>query len=488
MRRLPDKNLQFLGRRDDQVKIRGLRVELGEIEGALAQHPDVVQATVVVRADRAGQPQLVGYARVDENRPAPDPQQLRSHLATLVPPFMVPTYVMVLAEFPLTANGKVDRKRLPEPATDEQLSAAAPPRTVVEAVLVDMFGSLLNLPSVGVDESFFDLGGNSLQAMRLVAALRGDLAVDLDLSAIFLAPSAARLAAVLRDKHGLDDAPLSDADPAADPDEPSAVVADPGDVPGTGPLVRLSEGTGTAPLYLLHPISGTVYGYAALARELADDYQVWGVEAAGVREGSRPARSLEAMIDSYVEAIRGAQPVGPYRLAGWSIGGLIAQRIADRLSATGEHVAFVALLDTPPRIYTDPQAPEALLAALFVADAARAGDAGDRTMPDAETSTAEEQLSWLNDTLANGDPHMRVELDRRFALYKAHVGLVAGLTPTVSDTRTLVVGTAAATDSSAAWSWLLPNVVRSVQVPGDHYSFLQPPSVESVAAALRLAK
>jgi thioesterase domain-containing protein len=150
-------------------------------------------------------------------------------------------------------------------------------------------------------------------------------------------------------------------------------------------------------------------------------------------------------------------------------------------------VEFVALLDTPPRVYTDPQAPEALLAALFVADAARAGDAGDRTMPDAETSTAEEQLSWLNDTLADGDPHMRVELDRRFALYKAHVGLVAGLTPTVSDTRTLVVGTAAATDGSAAWSWLLPNVVQSVQVPGDHYSFLQAPGVSSVAAALRRA-
>jgi amino acid adenylation domain-containing protein len=210
VRRLPDGNLQFLGRFDDQIKIRGLRVELGEIEAVLEQHPDVLQTAVLVGQDRAGEKQLVGYVRVDPDGVAPSVADLRQHLAARLPSFMVPTHLLVLDKFPLNRSGKVDRSALPKPDNAENAAAYVAPRTLVETVAADMYATLLNLERVGVDDNFFDLGGNSLQAMRLITQLRNELAVDTDVTAIFLAPTPGQLAALLRDKHGLEDTELGE--------------------------------------------------------------------------------------------------------------------------------------------------------------------------------------------------------------------------------------------------------------------------------------
>jgi amino acid adenylation domain-containing protein len=483
-RRMPDGNLQFLGRLDDQVKIRGLRVELGEIEAVLAQHAAVLQAAVVVGADRAGQQQLVAYARTDPARPTPTPADLRLHLAGRLPGFMVPPHVLTLDAFPLSANGKVDRSRLPAPDSAENAGAYLPPRTVIEAVLVDAFGTLLNLDRIGIDDSFFELGGNSLHAMQLIARLRKDLAVDTDVTTIFLAPTAAQLAAALQDKYGLRDCDLDE----DDADQPA--VADEGAARGAAPagsLVRLSYGSGTLPLYLIHAIGGTVYAYAPLARELADTYEVWGIEAAGMRAGTTPLTSLAGMIDRYVTVIRAAQPSGPYRLAGWSFGGLVALRVAEQLNTLGERVAFVTLMDTPLHIHEEVTQTEAQLAAFYAADAARALGPDTGQPPDPASSTVADQLQWLADRLTTGAEAMGVsaEMERRFEVYKAHLKLIAGYVPPAVHVDILVVGAQDSTDNAAEWSRALPGNVRSIRVPGDHYSFLDSPGVLQIAAALR---
>ena len=214
VRRRPDGNIVFLGRADGQVKIRGLRVELGEIESALAAHPDVAQAVVVVAVigDQAsqGETELVGYVRPEPGAVV-DLADLRKLLTARLPAYMIPGYLVVLEAFPLNASGKIDRSALP--AVDGASPAAdsfVPPTTLIEIALADMYAVLLGRERVGAEDAFFDLGGNSLRAMQLVARLHNDLDVDVNVSAIFLAPSPRQLAAILRDKHGLEDIELGE--------------------------------------------------------------------------------------------------------------------------------------------------------------------------------------------------------------------------------------------------------------------------------------
>lgn len=209
VRRRPDGNLVFLGRIDGQIKIRGLRVELGEIETAMAAHDAVAQAVVVVRDDAAGEKQLVGYARLAAGGSVAV-ADLRQHLSQKLPAYMVPAHILVLDTFPLTPSGKIDRPALPEPETVDEAAAFVAPRTLIETVLVDMYATLLKAERVSVDDSFFDVGGNSLQAMRLITHLRTELAVDADVTAVFLAPTPAQLAVLLRDKYGLEDVELGE--------------------------------------------------------------------------------------------------------------------------------------------------------------------------------------------------------------------------------------------------------------------------------------
>ena len=211
VRRRPDGNIVFLGRIDGQVKIRGLRVELGEIETAMLAHAAVAQAVVVVGADAAGEKQLIGYARLDPDQPGVSVADLRQHLSQRLPGYMVPAHIVLLEAFPLNASGKIDRAALPEPgAAAEGTGRFVAPRTLIETMLVETYASLLKADRVSIEDSFFDLGGNSLLAMRLISQLRDDLAVDADVTAVFLAPTPGQLAVLMRDTYGLEDVELGE--------------------------------------------------------------------------------------------------------------------------------------------------------------------------------------------------------------------------------------------------------------------------------------
>jgi amino acid adenylation domain-containing protein len=210
VKRLPGGDIVFLGRADGQVKIRGLRVELGEIETTLAGHPAVAQAVVVLREDRSGDKQLVGYVRFDG--PGVDVAELRRHLAQRLPGYMVPAHLIVVDAFPLNTSGKIDKAALPAPGSAGKTGGGyAAPRTLTETVLTDMYARLLGHERVGIDDGFFDLGGNSLQAMQLITQIDEELGADIDVNvtAVFLAPSPRQLAEFLREK-GLQDVDLTD--------------------------------------------------------------------------------------------------------------------------------------------------------------------------------------------------------------------------------------------------------------------------------------
>ena len=187
-----DGELAYLGRRDDQVKLRGFRIELGEVGAAMAAHPEVAQAGVILREDRPGDPRLVAYV-VPATGAVLDPRALRRHAAERLPEHMVPSAVVVLDRMPLTAHGKLDRKALPAPAIDGTATRRAP-ITPVQAILCDVVAEVVGVAEVGVDDNFFELGGHSLLATRLVSRIRTVLGVELGVRAVFEAPVVGELA------------------------------------------------------------------------------------------------------------------------------------------------------------------------------------------------------------------------------------------------------------------------------------------------------
>ena len=182
--------LEYLGRTDHQVKIRGLRIELGEIEAVLAGHPAVLAAVVLVREDQPGDRRLVAYPVVGSSTPV-TADELRDHLAARLPDYLVPHAYVLLDALPVTPAGKVDTRALPAPPTAATTGRA--PRTPQEEILCGLFGELLGLPTVGVDDNFFAIGGHSLLAVRLINRVREALGSELDVRDIFLTPTPAGL-------------------------------------------------------------------------------------------------------------------------------------------------------------------------------------------------------------------------------------------------------------------------------------------------------
>jgi acyl carrier protein len=199
---LVDGQIEFIGRRDQQVKLRGFRIEPGEIETVLGQHPGVRDAVVVAREDTSGGKRLIAYVVVREE-PPPATSALRDYLRKRLPEYMVPASFLVLESLPLTATGKIDRNALPVDeiavVTSENYLA---PRTAVEKVLAGIFSEMLSLERVSVDESFFDLGGHSLLATQVLSRVREAFQVELPLRKLFKTPTVAGLAADILEDEG----------------------------------------------------------------------------------------------------------------------------------------------------------------------------------------------------------------------------------------------------------------------------------------------
>lgn len=314
---LPDGEIEYLGRRDDQVKIRGVRIELGEIEAALLQQPGVTAAAAIVRHDSRGEQQIVAYV-VRDDAAASSPAEMRDRTRQSLPAVMVPTALVFLDQMPLTSNGKVDRKALPAPGDDARavMDAYVEPRNALAREIVDVWESLLSVKRIGVNDDFFDLGGNSLLAIRMIAEVERVSSRKFQLRWLLEHPTIAEIVAL--------------------------VLADISEEEERGLPILQSGGPGT-PLAFAH---GDVLGDGWYCRRLAP---LLGSSPLIVLPTYRPGPdsplSIEAMARAHVDRLRAVQPHGPYRVGGFCIGGLVAFEMARILSAQGEQVEAVVMVD-----------------------------------------------------------------------------------------------------------------------------------------------
>ncbi|NKY87918.1 non-ribosomal peptide synthetase [Nocardia veterana] len=312
--------LEYVGRTDHQVKIRGFRIELGEIDAALHRHPDVEFATTIGHRTAAGATALVSYVK-PRTGTGPTPGQLRDHVAALVPSYMVPQSIMLLDRVPLSPVGKLDRKALPEPVFGAERGYRAPSGPV-ETAICAAFADVLGAERVGADDGFFDLGGNSLLATKVVAQLRA-AGIEMPVQLMFGESTPAGIARRLE----------------ASGEDALAVAMQPL-LP-----IRAAGDSGVPPLFCVHPAIGLSWCYAGLLAHLPGDRPVYGLQAPHIT-GGESHDSIRAAAQDYVAHIRSVQPEGPYHLLGWSLGGLIAHEIAVQLQEAGQQVALLAMMDS----------------------------------------------------------------------------------------------------------------------------------------------
>ncbi|TDC75602.1 non-ribosomal peptide synthetase [Streptomyces hainanensis] len=429
--------LEFLGRADDQVKLRGFRVEPGEIEAALTAEAEIARAAVVLREDRPGDRRLVAYAVPRAAVGGPElARTMRDRLAKRLPDYLLPSAVVMLDALPITANGKLDRAALPAPDYAAGRAEGRAPRGLREEVMCGLFAEVLGLDTVGVDDGFFDLGGHSFLATRLIGRIRTTLGAEVPLATLFHAPTPAALVEAL-DAHG-------------------------GVVGTFEPVLPIRAGSGPA-LFCVHPAAGISWGYGRLLAHLRRDVPIHGLQARGLSEGvgAMPG-SVPEMAAEYVERMTAIQSTGPYHVMGWSMGGVVAQEIAVQLRERGHEVGLVVLLDAIP----DRQ------------------DTADEPLDRAETG------EFLRDEHAVDAAGLGIDekgFSRVVDVYAAHSRLMTEFEPRRFDGNVVAFTATLSSEgrtSKERWSRFVGGEVEEHAVPCTHGEMLEPESVAAICRVL----
>ena len=325
----PDGRMEYLGRIDEQVKIRGFRIELGEIESVVQDSGLVKSVLVLAKEDKHGVKRLIGYVVVNGTA-AFDKQAIISHLRSKIPEYMVPLLWVELEKLPLTSNGKVDRKALPDPDLSELKSNNyASPTNEIERALVGIWENLLNVKNIGINDNFFELGGHSLLALQLFGSIEKLSGRKFPISTLFNSPTIKELADIIKDK---------------------------GWVQPWKSLVPIKPGGSRLPLYCVPNAGGTALQFQELLKYVSSEQPIYVLESIGLDGLEKPHSDLREMSAFYNKEIRTFQPNGPYLLCGRCFGGRVVYEMAQQLMAAGEEVALLAIFDTwPPFVAPPPQ-------------------------------------------------------------------------------------------------------------------------------------
>jgi thioesterase domain-containing protein/acyl carrier protein len=309
--------MEFIGRKDDQVKIRGYRIELGEIESVLRQCELISQAVVLAKADKDGKKRLVSYVvgkRLYER------EVVISYLKSKLPDYMIPTLWIELDSLPLTSNGKIDKKALPDFDAEEQLkNQYKAPCTESEKVLVEIWKEVLNLQNIGVNDNFFDIGGHSLLAVQIMTKIENKTGKKFPIAILFKYPTIQLLNTFIQ--------------------KDNAKYA-------WKSLVPIKSSGSKIPLYIVHGEGLNVLNFSNLSLHMDSEQPIYGLQAKGLDGVETPLDSITDIAKHYVSEIIEHNPLGPYAIAGYSIGGFIAIEMARQLELMNKEIKMLAIFDT----------------------------------------------------------------------------------------------------------------------------------------------
>lgn len=318
-RMMPDYNMEFIGRKDNQVKIQGFRVELGEIESTLNNSGLISNAVVLAKADRHGTRQLVAYVVDNQNNETAD-ETLKAYLKKTLPDYMVPAIWVKLDRLPLTPNGKIDRNAL---SIDDGFTPLNTdiigPETETERMLLNIWKDYFKKENIGVTSSFFEIGGHSLMAVQILSKLKKTTGKNFQLSILYKYPTVRSLAQFI-------DRETSDYNFKS--------------------LVAIKPSGSKSPLYIIHGDGLNVLNFSHLAKHVHREQPVYGLQALGLNGVDEPIDNLPVIAYHYMQEILQHNPQGPYLLAGYSSGGYVAMEIRKQLIALGREVKMLIIFDT----------------------------------------------------------------------------------------------------------------------------------------------
>lgn len=488
-RYLSDGNIEFLGRLDHQVKIRGFRIELGEVEATLAQHPGIKETVVMAQKDASGYQCLVAYI-VPNQEQIPSFSELLGFLKDKLPNYMIPSTFTVLQELPLSPSGKVDRHRLPKSnlsnLTEETNFVS--PRNLRELQLVRIWEDVLKIHPIGVQDNFFNCGGHSLLAMRLMSKIQQQFGKNLPLATLFQNQTIEKLASII----------------------PQYT-----DCQNWSPLVAIQTTGQKLPFFCVHPGGGNVFCYSNLAYYLGADQPFYGLQSPGLSGEQKPLTKFEDIATHYIEAIKTIDSQGPYQLGGWSLGGVIAFEMAQQLSQEGYTVGLLALIDSYAPIPVNRTIPNYLDQCRNVAD----GTSWDNNLENVIVMDAivrdlgglfGKEIPIMIDELKQLQPDDRLnhilkvaqmmnllplELGQQqmrwlLEVFQANLQAMYCYTPNFYPGK-MIFFLASEQDEkvvqnfSRGWAELVSGDIEINEIPSDHYAILQEPYVQTLADKLK---
>lgn len=446
----PDGNLEFLGRLDSQVKMRGFRIELQEIEVALTQHYSVAECVVLVSQADIDNPYLVAYIVTADSHHS-TAQELNDFLRDRLPDYMVPVHFIFLDKLPLNANGKIDKKKLPNPNLDRQTFEhdVIQPRNATELRLAQIWAQELQLETIGVTDSFFELGGNSLLAASMLIEVEDVFGRAVSLGSFFQMPTIEALAKALQEK--LEDNPRQS-------------------------LVAIQPHGSKLPLFCVHTRTGNVLHYYVLNQYLNREQPIYGLQARGLSSGKILDYRVEAMARAYIRELRELQPTGPYFLCGYSFGGLVAYEMAQQLVQDGQEIGLLALIDTycSPKSWFDFSTPTIL----------------GQLMAKLSTGVRRVHQKWLSlGYLRSQSPEAVLERmvaisERAIGSYKPQPYSGSMLLLRAAQLPERANLTPQFVDETLGWKTMVAGGVEVCFIPGDHFALLKEPNVGELAPHL----
>jgi thioesterase domain-containing protein/acyl carrier protein len=440
--------LEFLGRFDDQIKVRGYRVDLIEIEACILQLAGIKQCKVITAKNETNQQQILCYCTTFETHENFE-QTIRQQLSHIVPDYMLPNYFIFLDEFPLTVNGKIDTHALPLPEWQKQNSLVE--NNIYEKELVQIWAKLLGNKNFHVNSHFFEMGGHSLSALRLLLSIEKHFNIKLSIQDLLNEPTISQLALRIQQKQA--NTLLNQQETLLYKEKLLPF-----------PIISLQTHGEKPPLFIIHPIGGTIFWFLELARYLDKNQPIYGIQDPSIFSDDLLFTSLSEMAAYYLHCIQQIHPKGPFVIAGSSFGATIAFEIAKQLESRNEQVAFVGLFDGWA-IY-----PEAVRNKAFfeknmqrqMQDLLLKFDLYD--LANAKTWIARQ---WHRNQLLQDYQYQPIQAP--LTLFKAEE-----LTPELSSI-----------DAPDNFWEKFTSHLEIIKIPGDHETIFQEPNVKSLAQALR---